>query len=307
MSHDESVIALQVPTVRFQNWPPAQSLPVNPVVRLRFRGLLAFCYNQQGWFEVAFHRADGNHMREVQVYENSTLLNLPIPANITTMSVGIRVNGQDKPANVQFLKDSSADRDFRWALDLESTEFYPEIYPKNSNAVFTARLLVRHGTFYTVEKTHYALDRITRSFPFIDLPWETGWNREHLDHPAKIIGADITITANEYVSLVINDQEVVRLPRFADRIYDVDFSNECKYSNPQCRFKWDDWRESKRNDFHFHRDVVSLPVTRDRYGLVLTKNQIQKGGKHEDDKQNTDEAPCMGGGWGGTNGFPLPS
>lgn len=295
MSKFEVEAMNRVRSNRFPNWPPAQDRPINPVVSVSFSGLLAFCYNPQGWCEVGFYQADGRHRLEIQVLEDNAPLSLRnLPAHIRTMRLGILINEVEKPASVRFLKDGS-DYDFRWVLDLENDEFYPEHY--GMKAAFQANLFVRHGVFYTKERTLHTLDKISREL--IETGLKLGWNPQPLDRCAKDICAGIDLTANEKVSLVVNNQEVVRLPIKPNTKYEIKFSNECKIGDQPCPFTWNHWRESQRNDFYFHRELLKLPILRTKYGVVVTEGQIH--GKHED---VTDEAPCMGAGFGQTAEFP---
>ena len=304
---------MTAPHNRFQNWPGANVLPgAQPggtVIDLYFWGLLDFGYKREadhGSCEVGFLRADGRHRPKIEIFENGTRIDLGLPGNFRSITVGIRSNSGDKPAETHFLKDDS-DQDFRWVLDLDNEEFYPENFPKNQNAVFAAKLTVRHGTFYAYTRTEFLINRVTRIpldplelLPLSALPTLS------LDHPADIVGAKIALTATEYLSIIVDGHEA-RLPIDAAKHYEVLFTNLCFENNgDRCGFDWSNRHESQRNDFHFHRDILTLPALRLRYSVALGETPPE----HDPPRivfhlVNTPEAPCMGAGSGGTmDGFP---
>lgn len=288
MDRDKNALTEKIPVTRFVNW-PAAALPESTVTA-SFEGLFAFCYNPQRECEIGVHQADGRHKLKIRIFENEAPLPVTLPAEIKVVSLGIRIAGNEKPANVYFFKGGGA-RDFRWVIDLENEEFYPEVFEKK--AVFKAILRVRHGVFFTKKRTKFLLDRVL-ALPIGFL------NRSTLSHPADDIAVNIELAANEYVSLVINGSEVIQLPRTAGKRYEVRFTNQChKNDEEYCEFDFDDLLESNRNDFHFHRDALSLPLLTPRYGLVLGRGQGRR-------PPLSDEAPCMGAGFGGTGGFPPP-
>lgn len=287
MPHDENLLLEEVPTNRFADWPPAQALP-EAVVKASFSGLLAFCYNDDKECEIGVHRADGRHQLRIEILEDDVPLSIVLPTPIRTLSLGIRIAGQEKPANVLFLKDGG-EKDFRWVVDLESDEFYSQGYDKKP--VFDAILRVRHGVFFTRKRTKFVLDKV-QTFPI-------GFLRlDSLSRPGDDIAVNIELAANEYVSLVVNEDEIIQLLASAGKSYEVRFIHDCREHNQICHFQSDSWLESSRNDFHFHRDALSLGVFKARYSLVVAPGQLAE------PNAMSDESPCMGAGFGRTGGFP---
>ena len=86
--------------------------------------------------------------------------------------------------------------------------------------------------------------------------------------------------------------------------YQIVFINECD----SCEFDPTDCVEKNRNDFHFNRKVVKVPSNRLNYGLRLKEpgKSIKPDFCHTDHEPHrfSDEAPCMGSGYGQTPGFP---
>jgi hypothetical protein len=293
MSHPKSDAIDQVPTYRFPNWPPAQTLQADPRVKVYFYGLMGFMYNQPVC-DVGLYRADGRHRLEIRVVRNNQDdPPITLPPNLKTLSLAVRVSDTEKPAEVKFLKNGLED-DFRWMLDLQSQDFYPDV--ARSNDAFKVILTIKQGIFFTETRTMYNLDRVTRPFPFIETPLQLGKDPQDLGHPADCSGAAIDLVANESLYLLANNQEVISLPYQVDVSYEIYVSHECFENDNVCPFDHKSWRESKRNDFHYHRDGLALSTFRDRYSVALSPNQvIDKGGKV---KTSTDLAPCMGAGYG---------
>ena len=292
---------------RFQQWPGTQNRPANPPILVTLGGLLDFYYNSSGpnagSCGVGFVRADGKHIPELTVFEegNSTPV-LPTTqlANNSVVSLGV-VNsaGVEQPPRVEFLKDGSAD-DFRWMIDMQAQGWYPGTQTKD---VYAAKLFVRHGTFFTQTPTKYNLNQIRR--PLFEQPIIPWWTEGPLGTPADIVGDEISLGANEKVSVKVNGHEAIRLPQIAAKKYEVLLTNVCfddKPHNQKCAFDWWDWHEAKRNDFHHHRDALVVSDGT-KYSVALVYGQLPVG-THDPEKHlvSTFDAPCMGAGYGGGNG-----
>jgi hypothetical protein len=115
-----------------------------------------------------------------------------------------------------------------------------------------------------------------------------------------------------YMAVAIDTQSTVFLTE-ADPLqwaqgvsYHVVFRNECD----GCSFNSEDCTEAGRNDFHFSRKVVRVPGGRMNYGLRLKQSGCtgeacpQPDFCYPEAHRLTDEAPCMGSGFGQTSGFP---
>jgi hypothetical protein len=287
-------------------WPVTNTLPSQTAfVTGFFAGLIGFCYDDTNsgdrFIDVGFHPGAGGHRFEIFIYRKMgsrcNLVKQYTPRS-RSLEFGLRSSG---PGPNVFQTSGSFDRnrtgnpydyDFRWLPDLDGADFYPENYQKNAR--YPIRLKVTHGTFYT---------------------------RMHTLSTFKLVDADSQDCETEfrdlghvalYMAVAIDTQSTVFLTE-ADPLqwaqgvsYHVVFKNECD----GCRFDVNDCNEAKRNDFHFSRKVVKVPNNRLKYGLRL-KLQGCSGAEcpppdfcYPEAHRLTDEAPCMGSGFGQTSGFP---
>lgn len=288
------------------NWPTINNLPPQPTITVRFGGLLGFCYRTSGECEIGFNAGDGRHRIGVRILENGTEIypNGGLP-NIVTMKFGV----ESKNPSVKFLKltadpfdrQTGPPQDFRWMLDLEGEDFYSEKPDKDLVFKFKARLLVTQGIFYTSGRTKSTFNRVSV------LLGSGGISPYPLYYLASEIAAAIQLAETEVAFLEINGQKVKRLPGTAGKRYEVRFSNACEEPGGAiCQWNPGSLLEGWRNDFHFHRKVFSLPLLRARYGLMLAQvGNLESADVEPEWKPfGTDRAPCMGVGYGETDGFP---
>ena len=295
----------------FANWPTTMNRPPDPTITVLFGGLLDLCYRStgvdRGSCEVAVNPSDSDHQLTFLVFEDDDPSPIyqtsDLPANLKRIDVRIKNN----PPEVNFFKTvngpldrmNGLDNDFRWMLDLEGEAFYKEGYPKNR--IFKSKLVLGHGTFFAL-KTEATFNRVSV------LLGSTGVSHEPIGHVAKLAGADIELAANESVAVTVDGTPVLQLPRAGHRRYMIGFGNICVKNDEPCKFSPGHILESRRNDFRFHRDVLDLPTFRARYGLSLADpgNQVNVEKKVHGFPWvpfGTDRAPCMGTGFGQTDGF----
>jgi hypothetical protein len=126
------------------------------------------------------------------------------------------------------------------------------------------------------------------------------------------MAAAVPLETDEYVvikllslgSAVPQTLQTHTLYQRAGSKFEVHFLNGC--DQDECEWDYTSTNEKKRNDFHFMREVLDLPFGEKKYGLKIeVKAPI---GATADvcpyiKFRNTDEAPCMGAGYGG-GGFP---
>ena len=298
-------------------WKPTDVFPTNAKVTVVFGGLFGFFYNSgTGNCEAGSHKGGGNHRHRlmVEVWErNSTSgackrlfstqnATLPNP----TRNLKIEIVGR-ATSDVNFYQVGAYDRtklndhDFRWLPDLDSDDFYPDNPPKQSGK-FHIKSIVRHGTIYTYQKTNSTFTRVD--------PPDRPVNQMDFYNVAEYMAAGIQPTANEDVSLQIDNDRPVVLKNIAGSNYEITIINHCYKSDTsqeQCKYQPNHpTNEMERNHFHFMRKVLQLPGGKKRYGLKV------KDGKPSSPpsfcskimKQITDEAPCMGSGFGQTGGMP---
>jgi hypothetical protein len=282
-------------------WPTSDSpLPANPLVSLFFAGLCAFCYRSPNC-EVGFHRGDGKHKFKIKLFEKPGCHDITpdLPEKIKQITVEIA----SKASSVDFYEKGSFNRlpsddphDFRWLLDLDGHDFYHENIDKVTG-VFKTKLTVKHGRFYTYSTTNSKFDRVNV---------EDLLDTLHLNQVAAWIGAAIEVQSAEHVVITIDKLPPIKLYPGTGKNYELHFLNECEENGTPCHFIPMDPDEEKRNDFHFMRKVLKLKSKRTKYGLHLATavGLEPPSPKCAEHAQLNDEAPCMGTGFGQTNGFP---
>lgn len=295
----------------FQRWPPTLSRPSGPtIISVSLHGLLDFYYNDDTHPEadkknscgIGFHRGAGNHRARVHITKDGEPLPewqlVPINSN-PEVKLGI----ENKPASVQFLKSHQPD-DFRRMIDMQSESWYSDVPTKTTpNGIYAARLFIRHGTFFTLAPTALSLKKVFKVEsavpPISNIPVPIGGD---LGKPAAHVGCDILLNGTEKVVLRVNGR-VISLPEDGQTgRYEVAFSNTCYDNQAQvCHFDWRNFRESLRNDFHHHRDILRLPGYAIRYAVILAEVPSLTVLGNED-KANSADAPCMAAGYGGGNG-----
>lgn len=305
----------------FQRWPFTSSRPTGANISVSLHGLLDFYYNDNTHSDedkrltcgIGFHRGGEKHYAEINVKKNGAdMAGWPkrIENNALVVLGVVDAAGNDRTAGWRFLKNKRED-DFRRMIDMQSKSWYQGIATKTSQAgIYVARLFIRHGTFFTEQPTTLKLKKVIRvettvPFPVPHVPVLTGGN---LGKPAEHVGGDILLTGTDKVSLKVSNQgtttELISLPNNAGEHYEVEFSNICYQSaphGPKCDFDWQNFKETLRNDFHHHRDILALPGFSSEYTVILGECPPARR-RGDRDKANTVEAPCMGAGYGGGNG-----
>ena len=283
------------PQATQKNWPWTPYPPANATVRLIFIGMSVFTYKgKEG--RVVFHtESDHHHLRIFGFKRTGAKCDELFPPvtdlkKNSRMEIGI----EQKQADVDYYwsvdfdrtKNTSDARDFRWLLDFEGPDFkYGRM--NRTASKFTTRLDVHHGTFYTYQHT-YATFKCSSSMCI----------QKNLGHVAKVMAADISTKPGEEVFFKINGKNKGPLGYQKDVRYDIYFLNECE-GKEHC----------EQGDFKMVFDAVEVNAN-DQFALELAGR-----GKDEDPPDLcleklpykmffTDEAPCMGVGFGTGGGFP---
>lgn len=122
---------------------------------------------------------------------------------------------------------------------------------------------------------------------------------EHFGYVARFMAAAMQVEKEgQYVELRVDNQAPIILRPDGQVNYQVVFSNECTACSSPILDSRD---ETKRNDFHFARKILRLPIGRLRIGLKID-SQVDPGDPDFCPSlvaRATDESPCMGGGYGG--------
>jgi hypothetical protein len=291
-------------------WPITHTPPsLNPFVTAIFSGLAGFSYDKHsGEGIVGFHPGNGDHKLDIKIYRKpgceAKFMNChqefppTLPRNIETMKLSVVGNSGRSPDYFQTVDDpfdrkTGHDHDFRWLPDLDSADFYPEGYAKNKH--FTAMLRVTSGTFYTRVKTN-------STFKLVNA--DNNLELRSFGHVAMYMALAIDVGGNDYVALEVNNETPIKLCPESGVTYQIVFANICSNNGAPCRRVLDSDDETQRNDFHFSRKVLKLPSDRIKYALRIDE-QAMVGAKSDfcpdEIARNTDEAPCMGSGYGQDN------
>lgn len=290
-------------------WPITNDPPDrNAFVTAIFWGLMGFCYNinheDLPVCEVGFHPGNG-HRLEIKIFKRNPNCNQPqIITPNPTDKIALKIIGTFSDG-LDFYQttDNPFDRlktggnnefDFRWLPDLDGPDFYPENYSKNQR--YTTRLFVSHGTFYTRVRTG-------SKFKLVDAATER--DLRPFGHVARFMAAAINPQESDFVRLEINNVTVKDFVRETGVTYQILFKNECNNCSFDPNHPND---ETRRNDFHFNRKAVMVPAgVRTKYGLKIDGPAGESDSDFcETGAQLTDEAPCMGTGYGQTPEFPPP-
>jgi hypothetical protein len=275
----------------------------NAFVTVIFWGLAGFCYNTQHGpapvCEVGFHPGNGHHSLAVRIYQVNAAgcsVESSPTTRIETMSLKI-IGASGRPPEFYQTTDNPFDRykiggnnnyDFRWLPDLDGADFYPENYAKHNP--YRPRLFISNGTFYT---------RVISGSKFKLVDGDTDRDIRPFGHVARFMAAGMNPLGTDIVRFEVNGRTFRDFSQTGAK-YQIVFQNECRGCafNPQ-----DPSNETRRNDFHFNRKVVKVPRGRTKYSLKIDGVGSSVPDWCETTAALTDEAPCMGAGYGQTNGF----
>jgi hypothetical protein len=283
------------------NWnitenPPDLNAPVTAV----FHGLMGFAYDGKDIGKVGFH-GHGGHQLVIGVYRTGDCAN-PIKTFTGAKEIelkvmpeaGQRVDYFEQNPNKDFNRFTGHANDFRWLPDLDSGDFYPKGYDKHPEH-FSAWLQVQNATFYTLVSTNSTFKlqkRLAKDRLF--------------GHVARVMAAAVNLTSEQNVLLIVDGKPLDIKPS-GNETYQIVFNNECKHCRKPnlCSTHEEDW-----NDFHYSREVLKLPIWERKVRLRLDEKHagttlnicgLRSAISLNSDCQTneaTDEAPCMGAGYG---------
>jgi hypothetical protein len=280
-SNDERTSALP-PTP----WPPVPQLPANYGVRLIFGGLLGFCHNA-GKCEVGFYK-DDDHQPIIIVSEKPGCDPYQMRVGTGRMTIGITGQSTNSVSFYNpgggFNRLTGNDWDFRWLIDLHDWCPNGKIKP----GYFAPVLDVRHGTFFTLQKSNSTFKRVTLS----------GTTQvDSYGYQVRFFAADIAVANGQSVTIDTGAETKTLYPS-AQRTYEVLITNLCSISSV--------------SDFHLLVEAYAEPgdplydLYLDREGTEAEPNFCTADLRSKLIKPVGDDAPCMGAGYGGAGGFPGP-
>ena len=294
-------------------WPITPTPPVRDAfVTAIYCGLANFTYHNDRYVDVLFNRGKGGHRLVVQIYKDPDYpRRCPLARKFRpgpTERLKLAVPGQSAGNPEVFQVDSHPfDRnrdnstyaeDFRWLPDLHSDDFYPDGYPLKRGR--GTRLAVHTGTFYTRVRSKSTFKLIDKADPECD--------DEVRDFGYIALYMATAISAQSNVVLYRNGSPYYTFE--TGNKYQIIFRNECESSSLCPRLQYNHCDETRRNHFHFSRDLLDIPSRKPKYGLQMKRPCrgdcavpdfcIET---HRPDKLS-DEAPCSGAGYGKAPGFP---
>ncbi|HEU4770375.1 MAG TPA: hypothetical protein VFS77_23615, partial [Pyrinomonadaceae bacterium] len=186
-------------------------------------------------------------------------------------------------------------KDFGWVLDFEDSLLYPRgvtIIRK-----FRPVLSLSQGTFYThqLSKSKFELLQVG---PFSNS--ELG----PLNQLPRLVGAAVEIPPGKAAVLKIDGVETPPLEYMPNVNYEIQFVNDC-IENNGSHCKWDyptHANETRRNDFHMHHFMFARNNFAGKRGVIVKERDqgvdLDMCPTTHKDTIGTDEAPCMGAGFG---------
>jgi hypothetical protein len=291
---------------------PFNSLPSGPRVMVVFRGLQTFCFNGTSNCEIGIHNntpASQPHIFRIRSWKRplgtcDSMTPYPVPSTMAGVEITVDqpdvVNGvyvYQNPTGSFTRTDPAFDKfDFRWTLDLEGSDFYDTVIAPKHPDKLKPSVKIYNGIFYTRSRTNSSFYRSVGNT-----------QDKNLGFIARIIAANIYLTANGTVTLKVDNQTVDVFPRKGDANtvwYQLELRNDC-INNTACGYDSSDvFHENVRNDFYLYHQTFDAPGGT-RYGLMCTDPQQPTGaglcpGGPDD---VSDPAPCTGIVFGRTTGL----
>ncbi|SRR6266404_4472334 len=273
---------------------PCRSLIAAPTVSVKFRGLLAFCYNEARLeCEVGVHN-QSDHFLSVEVEENGKSVHRWTGHAAGQVNNSYFLKGSPELPYVCFYhpretfnRETGDAKDFRWILDLESSEFYSPRRGERRRlerrgSVLRPLFTIDTGQFHTLSRSHCTYRR-----------QDFAGNAASIIPLGKIaveIGLNIFLGTDDYVDISI--------PGFnrrlrSDKLYVITFKNDC--GDDSCINQGSDNPEIQ-SDFRFYHSTFNrraedtlLYIKRDDINCVEPLPGLGEG---------TDRAPCASAGFG---------
>jgi hypothetical protein len=179
---------------------------------------------------------------------------------------------------------------------LDHDDFYGSVYNGVTlkQGIYRKRLVVKNGTFFTHLRNESTYDVVGGPKP------QTGI------YIASMVGLGIQLGPGECLSFKQNSKPAIPgnppICGGSGATYEMHFSNECRKPNDKL---------CDSSDFHLNFDSVDIPAGERFEVLLNTKHtttppglcKLERGGK-EYEIRVSDEAPCMGVGYGGGGAMP---
>jgi hypothetical protein len=271
-------------------WPVTQNLNPNPTIQVLMGGLLGFCYNGRHGCEVGVYET-GNHQLMMEVSNNLVGANVPLPGDWSRIKLTMEgVNPDPKFLNKPHFGRYKGDpNDFRFLIDLEGYDDGGLKGPLHKvQGYFERKIFISHGTFHTFWRTK-------STFKSPDLA------TQGLGHFPYVIGCNIDLHDDQQMFLYIDDAQAPAYIFNAHQgVYRIILTNYCS----------DD--QGKEGDFGEVFNLLTDPAL--AYQVEVDDDEGPnpetlpipplKGPFIGLSMAQNDNAPCMGAGFGQTDGFP---
>jgi hypothetical protein len=266
-----------------------------PSLTIVFRGLMVFHPDAaRQYFEVGILRAPEHEFR-MQVLEKSpegvSSFSVPLEQFLTAKSDVWSLEFPSSTKGVSFYKGGSFDRrsgtgdkrDFRWLIDLESSELYGRKLSIDNNQL-AIMLRVNGGEFYT-KTTTFPLTRRKGDGTF-----------EYFGRVAQEIATDVFLEEGDMVlRSETSREEIFRLKETPDTTYEIVIENLPLQHH---------YMPTNFNHFQYYYRVFPMPRT-EWYEFEVASREKPSGLnflKAGFSVPGTDRAPCMGAGYGQGSG-----
>jgi hypothetical protein len=304
---------------------------MTPTVKIYFGGIMLFFFDGKDGCEIGVHNATHPILGPAHPQPHdfklglqttilgspSAQLSIPLPASPKSWPADITIH-VERPSTSsgidgvfvfapkhtpsdEFDRTNAAidSRDWRWLLDLEGPDFYQPLTLDKNPDLYTPRIHLDNGLFYTNYRTRSKFKR--------RLAATQGTDDYELGFVGESAAANIYLEPGGLVLAQMNGMPIVPpLPSIPGITYELYISNGCRGGVPQCRYEPGSPDPTMRNDFYLYYDLLRLDATVPRYELWCYDPQ---GGRistplHMSDLSmtSTDPAPCGPGGSGGSSG-----
>jgi hypothetical protein len=284
----------------------------DPTISIDLTGLLAFCYNEDSEeCEVGVHNAS-DHFLTVRVFENAHLVHSWTGHASTVRDESYSFRGSSALPGVRFFhptenfdRGSRNEQDFRFILDLESSEFYGPSGGRRTLSkrpgVLRPKLSFDTGLFFAARLTHCSYRRQ-------DL-FGTPSSRVPMGRIASHLGVHTLLGAGDYVDVNLPGAYSSRLT--SQKKYEIFFGNICDRDDCVDPTSAD---PHAQNDFHFFHDtfireqndpllyIITDPPCIEPTSMPLTTGPNP--GLTVGIKEGSDRAPCASAGYGSAGGLP---
>ena len=228
--------------------------PITPTVTIVLRGLMVFHPDPaREYFEAGILPAPG-HLFRVEVREKTnsgvSTFSVPLPADLVNDSWSLEFKSPTKQG-ITFFQGGAFDRkagigdprDFRWALDIEGTEFYNQQVTIKENQLGPI-LRLTSGEFYTTDKSRPMMRR------------QGDGTFQYFGSVAEEIAADLhNVRGDVVLRSAKSGKEILRVAQKAGTTYEIILENQPVTEGHMASMA------SSSDHFQYYYQVITKPKT----------------------------------------------